>query len=438
MRLAFLTHEPFFPPSGGGSSEAVYLAEELVRRGHEVHLFCPRLDDAAGVRQRFGVRVHEFVGWEMGRYTRWRTPKYLLYPSRLERMVAATARTFPFDLLLAQHSIAAVAAGRLKPRLGCPVVMNFLDFLTGFMETWPPWLAPPPLLALLKRFELSLPRRYAADGALTISDVLTDLLVAHGYPRERICPIYFGFDAHLFPEPGAAPSRGASGVAADAGGTAETITRETAPDPGRPPPPSAQAPIVIMHGSLDHHHLGPIALAATAGVARARPDTIFRFVGRETPALRRFRERAARVRPSPRIESTGFMAYGEVGRALAEASVGIIPYEASSGVHCAFVAKAVEYLAVGLPAVSTPLRSIQTYFRDEPLIRFSAFDGASMAEAILAWLAEPPDTRARLGPAASRRVRAALDWRAISRRAVDFVEEIAGRARAETATVARR
>ena len=41
MRLAFLTHEPYFPPSGGGSAEAIYLIRELVRRNHEIHLFCP-------------------------------------------------------------------------------------------------------------------------------------------------------------------------------------------------------------------------------------------------------------------------------------------------------------------------------------------------------------------------------------------------------------
>ena len=48
MRLALLTHEPFYPPSGGGSAEAVYLVEEFVRRGHEVHLFCPQFAEGSG------------------------------------------------------------------------------------------------------------------------------------------------------------------------------------------------------------------------------------------------------------------------------------------------------------------------------------------------------------------------------------------------------
>ena len=461
MRLAFLTHEPFYPPSGGGSSEAVYLVEEMVERGHEVHLFCPQLQDAESVRRRFKVSLHEFKRWEMGRYTSLRTPKYLLYPFFLEGMVAEAAREAPFQLIFSQHSIAAVAAGRLKRRLGCPVVMNFLDFLTGFMETWPPLLAPPPLLAMLKRYELSLPRRYEADGALTISDTFTELLVESGYPRHRIQPIYFGFDAALFPEPATANSQSPikdsqSPIADSQGPNSELRTPNPEPRTLNPEPrtlnpeprtlnpeprtlnPEPRTSIVIMHGSLDHHHLGPIALEAVVRVAAVRPETIFRFVGRETPALLRFRELARRRNPGVKIECTGFVPYAEVGKLLAAATVGMIPYEESSGVHSAFVAKAVEYLAVGLPAVSTPLKSIQGYFREEPLIKFAGFDGASFAASILSWLAEPPSTRAQLGPAASCRVRAALDWRSISRRAVDFAEEIAGGVRRDAASVSGR
>ena len=91
MRLAFLTHEPFYPPSGGGSAEAVYLVEEMVGRGWEVNLFCPKLTDPDGVQKRFGVKLHEFKTWEMGRYTKLRNGKYLIYPSFLQRLVEQTA-----------------------------------------------------------------------------------------------------------------------------------------------------------------------------------------------------------------------------------------------------------------------------------------------------------------------------------------------------------
>src|SRR6516225_8945783 len=122
LRIAFLTHEPFFPPSGGGSAEAVFLVEEMVRRGHEVHVFGPKIDDAENVAKKFKVRLHLFTAWEMGRYARLRNLKYLAYPFFLRLMVAAAARTVKFNLLLSQHAISAVAVGKLKKQLGVPVV----------------------------------------------------------------------------------------------------------------------------------------------------------------------------------------------------------------------------------------------------------------------------------------------------------------------------
>ncbi|MBI2946720.1 MAG: glycosyltransferase family 4 protein [Verrucomicrobia bacterium] len=395
MKVAFLTHEPFYPPSGGGSAEAVYLVRELVQRGHQVHIFCPKLGEPEFVQKEFGVRLHEFTKWPMGRYTSLRSAKYLLYPFFLRPMVEAAHRTVKFDLVLSQHAIAAVAAGWLKRSLQVPVVMNFLDYLTGFMETWPAYLAPPLLLKRLEKFELSVPLRYRADAILTVSDTLADYFAKAGYPRERILPIYYGYDAGLFPFSKGDPAKG-----------------------------HVKAPTIVMHGSLDHHHLGPIALGAIRRVVREEPSVVFRFVGQCTGSLESFLQRIRAEIPAAHGESSGFVPYANVAGHLADASVGIVPYEESTGTHCAFVAKIVEYLAVGLPVVSTPLDSAKRYFGDEPRVRFSVFDGESFGEKILSWLREPAELHLSQARAASERVRAELDWRVISKKSIDFVEGI--------------
>ena len=69
--------------------------------------------------------------------------------------------------------------------------------------------------------------------------------------------------------------------------------------------------------------------------------------------------------------------------------MGIVPYEESAGTHCAFVAKIVEYVATGLPTVCTPLKSVRSYFKNDPLVRFSEFNGEDFGRKILAWLDEP-------------------------------------------------
>jgi glycosyltransferase involved in cell wall biosynthesis len=391
LRIAFLTHEPFYPPSGGGSAEAVYLVEEMVRRGHEVHVFCPQIADAENVQKQTGIRLHPFTRWPMNRYARFRNFKYLVYPFFLERMVVRAARETKFDLLVSQHAISAVAAGRLKRTLAVPVVMNFPDLLTGFMETWPAWLAPRPLVAALTRYEISLPSRYGVDGVLTVSDTLADLFVERGFPRERTLPIYYGYDAGIFPF--------------------------------RARPAPAVPPVVVMHGSFDAHHLGPIAFEAIRWVTQRRPGTVFRFIGKRTAALEGFLSRAQKQIPGFKFESTGFVPYAEVAKQLDDVSVGIVPYEESAGTHCAFVAKAVEYVASGLPAVSTPLKSIRRYFQDDPMVRFSKFNGEDFGQKIIGWLDETPTSWQLAAGASAARVQAELDWRPLCRKAVDFMEK---------------
>lgn len=391
LRIAFLTHEPFYPPSGGGSAEAVYLVEEMVRRGHEVHVFGPKIPDAEAVAKKFGVALRQFEKWEMGRYAKLRNLKYLAYPFFLERMVAAAARGTKFDLVFSQHAISAVAAGKLKMKLGLPVVMNFPDLLTGFMETWPAYVAPRPLVQALMRYEISLPVRYAVDGVCAISDEFTDRLVARGYPREKICPIYYGYDAAAFP-----------------------LRTQL--------PPAGQPPVVVMHGSFDAHHLGNIAFDALKTVVAKRPEAIFRFVGRRTAGLEKFLQRAQTI-PNFKFEAEGFTPYAEVSAKLASATVGIVPYEESAGTHCAFVAKIVEYVATGLPTVCTPLKSVQGYFKNDPLVKFSEFNGEDFGRKILAWLGEPVANWQPRAAGSAARVRAELDWRPLCARAVDFAEQ---------------
>jgi glycosyltransferase involved in cell wall biosynthesis len=391
LQIAFLTHEPFYPPSGGGSAEAVYLVQEMARRGHEVHVFGPQIEDAENVAKKFGVTLQPFTQWQMGRYAKLRNVKYLAYPFFLERMVVAAAREIKFDLLFSQHAISAVAAGKLKSKLGVPVVMNFPDLLTGFMETWPGYVAPKPLVHALMRYEMSLPVRYGVEGVCAISDEFADRLAARGYPREKICPIYYGYDAQAFP------------------------LRGQLPPPGQPP-------VVVMHGSFDAHHLGQIAFDAVKTVVAKKPETIFRFVGRRTAGLEKFLQRAQTI-PNFKFQAAGFTPYAEVSKQLASASVGIVPYEESAGTHCAFVAKIVEYVATGLPTVCTPLKSVQSFFKNDPLVKFSEFKGEDFGRQILAWLEEPISNWQPHAVNSAARVKAELDWQPLCRKAVDFAEK---------------
>ena len=166
-----------------------------------------------------------------------------------------------------------------------------------------------------------------------------------------------------------------------------------------------------------------IAFDAVKFVAAKKPETIFRFVGKRTAGLEKFLQRAQTI-PHFKFEATGFTPYAEVSNQLASATVGIVPYEESAGTHCAFVAKIVEYVATGLPTVCTPLKSVQSYFKIDPLVKFSKFDGEDFGEKILSWLDEPVSGWQPHAAQSAARVKTELDWQPLCRKAVDFVERI--------------
>jgi len=172
--------------------------------------------------------------------------------------------------------------------------------------------------------------------------------------------------------------------------------------------------------------LGQIAFDAVRVVVAKKPETIFRFVGKRTAGLEKFLQRAQAI-PGFKFEATGFTPYAEVSKMLASATVGIVPYEESAGTHCAFVAKIVEYVATGLPTVCTPLKSVRSFFRNDPLVKFSEFDGEDFGRNILAWLDAPLANWAPYAKNSSARVQAELDWQPLCRKAVDFAETICHR-----------
>ena len=392
MNIAFLTHEPIYPPSGGGSAEAVYLLREMVVRGHVVTVFCPAIEDQSAVEKKLGIQIVPFQSWKMGRFARLRNFKYLFYPRALEHLVLKHSPQ-SFDLLFAQHSIAAVTAGRLRAKLGIPVVMNFLDFLTAFTETWPRYIAPRSIVRAITGFEIGLPSKYQADAILTVSDPLADRFADAGFPMKRTKAIYYGFDSDLFRPP----------------------ARWNVDD---------SKPVIVMHGSFDKHHLGPIIRDAIDFIATKRPGLTFRFVGPQTPALESLMEHIKGLAPAFEVQSTGFVPYEDIPRHLADARMGIVPYEESRGTHCAFVAKAVEYLAMGIPVVSTPLQSLKSYFPSERLLRYSTFNGVSFGGAILEMLnaTDPITTDERT--VISRKIHTDLSWKRIAAQAIDFTESI--------------
>lgn len=402
LDILVLSHEPLFPPTGGGSSECGYIVDELVRRGHRVRFIGPLHPNSqmADLENRFGIEVIPFRLWPMGRYTSLRTIKYLAYPLALCWLVRRELRHRTCDVLLSQHAISSVAAGIIGKKMNIPVTMNFLDFLTGFMESWPRYKMPGWILRRLQKFELSQPVRYQANAVLTVSDALKRRFIEAGTPEERLQTIYFGFDAAHFPWSRRENSSWGPRI------------------PGRW--------MLVMHGSMDAHHLGGMledALVQLNQWSQSQVDTAItmRFIGKRTPILDAMCRRLQNRAPEIMVECLGFIEYSKLSCLLSEADIGIVPYESNPGSQCAFVAKAVEYVACGLPVVATSLEGIQSYFSGMRTVRFAGFSGASLAHEVLQFMEGGVEIGDLLS--ASQQVHRELNWQQISSSAAGFIED---------------
>ena len=231
--------------------------------------------------------------------------------------------------------------------------------------------------------------RYNADIVLTVSKELSKRFIENGYDASRVFSINYGYDAQLFK-----PKK----------------LRSQSP------------PTVVMHGSFDTHHLGEIATEAIYSITQERPDIHFLFIGKETIALKNLTKKINKLSPATNITCTGFVDYNLISEKLSEGHVGIIPYEQSAGTHCAFVAKMVEYAAVGLPVVSTPLAGTKKFFSNEATIIFSKFDGKIFAEDTLRTLNSTPQPEAAVN--LTKRVANELDWKIICDNIVNRLEAV--------------
>lgn len=123
-----------------------------------------------------------------------------------------------------------------------------------------------------------------------------------------------------------------------------------------PVPSDLQAipePRAVFIGALSDHKVDSSLVAA---VARLRPDWQFVFVGPHSaeyanPNIRR-------IGKQPNIHFLGYRAYVELPDYLRGASVGLIPYRISKHTDSVFPLKTWEYLAAGLPVVTTPLPAV--------------------------------------------------------------------------------
>ena len=183
----------------------------------------------------------------------------------------------------------------------------------------------------------------------------------------------------------------------------ETLTRE---------------PVVLYLGGMERNRGAHLMIEAFYQVWQAMPEARLLLVGHCMPSTLadEMRNRATALGVAHAVTMTGRLPFEQIGGYLQEAAVGWVPWQPVPKNQKNIPTKLFEYMAYGLPVVSSALQSTQPFVHDDVngyLVR--AEDPAAHAAALLRLLRDP-DHAARLGRAGRVLVQTRWNWDAMEPR----------------------
>jgi len=351
-------------------------ARTLARAGHEVTLIA--VHDRDEVCD--GIRIVA-----LPRVPRWRRP--VLWRLLLRRALATDADIFHFhdpELLF--------VIPLLRLRSGKPTVYDVHEAYPDFFvvkDYLPAWVRYP----MAWMFRLLEPPLARLHSALVFADDATPSAF-HRLTRPKVV-------LHNFPD---------TELIQAGGSRLDTVaTRE---------------PVVIYLGGLERNRGSQLMIEAFAQVHRKHPEARLLHVGHFMPPEleQEVLRDAQRHGLEEAVRFVGRVPFDEVGRHLERAAVGWVTWQPYPKNQKNVPTKLFEYMAYGLPVVSSDLDSTRRFVDDGVsghLVR--ADDAGAHAEAIIDLL-EDRRAAAAIGLRGREQVLARYNWRSIEGRLLDLYE----------------
>jgi len=350
-------------------------AEALVERGDTVDMIC--LDPGQGMEPRgvniLAVHIPRYRGRSRSRYVR----SYLSFFSAAAWIATRRSAIRPYDLVIVCSIPDAAVLCALPPKLfGSKVLLDIHDTMPElYQEKFGGRRGA--LGARLLMFE-ERASAWLADRVLAVHDPHARRLWDSGISPHKIDVVLNSPDPRLFPLHKNGHANGAS------------------------------APFtLITHGTIGRR-LGLDTAIEAVNILRDRlPAARLRVLGKGD-YLDQARAHAAALRLVDRVCFQDRVPIECLSSVLKQASVGLVPNDASSATHLMLPAKLLEYATLGIPIIAARLRTIEHYFGDDAVRYFEPGNPVSLAEAIED-LYSHPERRHALASRASE-VAAHLSW----------------------------
>ena len=185
-------------------------------------------------------------------------------------------------------------------------------------------------------------------------------------------------------------------------------------------------PVVLYLGGMERNRGSRLTIEAFRLVHDAMPQARLLMVGHlEPPELRdEMQTEAATLGIADALTIVGRVPFEEIGRYLAGASVGWVPWQPVAKNEKNVPTKLFEYMAYGLPVVSSDLLSTRPFVHDgENGYLVPAADPKAHADAILRLLRDPETARA-MGRRGQHRVQMEWNWDEMACRLVELYRQL--------------
>jgi glycosyltransferase involved in cell wall biosynthesis len=262
-----------------------------------------------------------------------------------------------------------IAAALLPKLLGTKVFFDIHDFapelFTMRFERLPGGVAVERVLWRIERVATVL-----ADSVITVHEPYQRELEARGVPGSKITVVMNSVDDELLPT--------------GAPGWDQRLFR------------------IVYHGTVTPHYGIEQLVEAVGLIASELPDFQLEIYG-DGDAVGQVRRRASALNIDSRLILPGaYIPHDEVLEKVHGASVGVIANLPLARNELAIPTKLFEYVAMGIPVVSSDLRAVREHFSENEVLFYRPGSVEGLAETILAVARDPAEASARAEAALRR------------------------------------
>ncbi len=348
-KLLFVTHEQFWPLSGGCTAGNFHILKYLASHGFEVTISTPLYTDVSSLEKEHGFKFKPFSPYYMHRGIKFRIIKYLGYGILSLFHLIKIFLNNKYDVVYVNNAVLSFPFLFLRPFLKSLLVIRYTDFLSGFLHEdkrcsyW--------LIKVLMYYEYRIAALF--DKVFVITPAMKRSLCGKGnLPESKVIVTFDGVDADVF----------------NVNSFADAFRQVIRMDLNIP----LDVRVVMFHGTVEPHHGEDILAGIILELLRRDLSVHILLIG---VGFSHLSIRDA-LKAEARVCILDFVPYERIPSYINASDAGIIPYPKNESMDMVLTLKLLEYLSLGVRCITFDLDSIEEIFGQYDFVKISHSRGA--------------------------------------------------------------